>query len=282
MRVARRYRGALRAYPAWYRQSRGPELLATLADGDDDRGRPSTREAAALARRGLIMRAGVAVSPDGLLVGAAALLMAAVTGGFAWAERVFLFRGEAAAFGSDGPGLWWALALAVGAFTVLAVGPFRALDSPRRRTAAVVLAFPVALAVFTAPGWILTSGVPDAATLAEFLKWAPAAVFHNWHLTVPASIGSVLGTWIALRALGRLSPPARRRALGGALVILGAVAVAQAWQRPDLPAEYGRSAFADLGTATFIAAAGLLLALAALVRSVWRPAAVSRSEPPLR
>jgi len=266
MTIPRRYRVALRVYPAGYRASRGRELLATLADGDDDRGRPSTREAAALACRGLIMRGRLAVSPEGLLVTAAILLMAAVMGWFAWAERVFLLDGHAAAFALDAPVLWWALALGISAFMVVAVGPFRALDTPRRRTAAVLFAFPLAIAIFTSPGRIFTSGVPDAATVIEFLWWLPGVVFHNWQLTVPASIGAVLGTWITLGALGSLSPPARRRALGRALVILGAVAVAQAWQRPELPAEYRRSAFADLEPATFIAAAGLLLALAALWR----------------
>lgn len=74
MRVPRHYRLALRAYPAPYRRSRGPELATTLADGDDDRGRASTREALALAGRGLAMRAGVAVSGPGLLAAAATLL----------------------------------------------------------------------------------------------------------------------------------------------------------------------------------------------------------------
>lgn len=53
--------------------------------------------------------------------------------------------------------------------------------------------------------------------------------------------------------------------MGAALALFGAVAVIQAW-RPDLHAEFGQGAFADLGTATFLAALAVLVALAALVR----------------
>lgn len=264
MTTPRRYRVALLAYPAGYRTSRGPELAATLAEGDDERGRPSTREAAALAYRGLRMRGRAAGSPRGLLVAAALVLLVALTGGFTWSERVFGFRGQVAAIGSDAPGLWPQLALGVAALAVLAVGPLRALESRRRRRTAVLLSVPLALAIFTQPGRIFYTGLPDAGTIAEFLTWSPAAVYANWELAVPACIGSALGTLIALRALERLRPAARRHALGAVLVILSAVSIAQAWHRPDLPAEYARSAFADLGPATFMAATGLILVLAAM------------------
>ena len=127
-----------------------------------------------------------------------------------------------------------------------------------------MLSVPLALAIFTQPGRIFYAGLPDAGTIAEFVTWSPAAVYANWELTVPACIGSALGTAVALRGLRGLRPAARRQALGVALAILSAVSVAQAWQRPDLPAEYARSAFADLGPATFMAALGLILALAAM------------------
>jgi cytochrome bd-type quinol oxidase subunit 2 len=85
-------------------------------------------------------------------------------------------------------------------------------------------------------------------------------------LTVPAAMGAAVGTWVALRAMRRLGGPARRRTMAAVLAVLGCVAVARAWHRPDLPAEYGQSAFADLGTATFLAALAVLMALASLVR----------------
>ncbi len=280
MRAPRRYRAALRAYPAAYRRERGPELLATLGDGDDDRGGPSVREAGALAYRGLEMRARAAASPEGMLVAAAVLVLVALTGGFGWSERVFLFRGDPAAFATDGPGVWWQVALAVVALVVLALGPSRALESPRRGVATVLLAVPLSLAVFTTPGRIFEAGLPDAGTVAEFLSWLPGVVFRNWELTLPTTLAAVAGTALALTILRLVGPAARRRALAGALALLACVAVVQTWRRPGLSTEdsrsafteYGQSAFADLEPGAFIALAGLLLALLALVRRPLRAA----------
>ena len=80
MTPPRRYRIALRAYPGRYRKGRGDELLSTLADGDDERGRPSTREAVALGYRGLLQRGRIATSSDGLLVIAASLVLVTQAG----------------------------------------------------------------------------------------------------------------------------------------------------------------------------------------------------------
>jgi hypothetical protein len=48
--------------------------------------------------------------------------------------------------------------------------------------------------------------------------------------------------------------------------------VVQTWHRPDLPAYYGQSAFADLGPATLLAALAVVVALAALARLRAQPA----------
>jgi cytochrome bd-type quinol oxidase subunit 2 len=149
---------------------------------------------------------------------------------------------------------------------VLAAGPMGALDDQRRRRIAVLLAAPLALAIFTPPGAIVTRGTLGPAELAEYFGWMPPALFHNGTMTVPAAVGAALGTWIALRAMRRLREPARRRTMAAVLVLLGGAAVTQAWHRPDLPAEYAQSAFADLGTATFLAALAVLVALASFVR----------------
>ncbi|GAB2588239.1 hypothetical protein Aab01nite_49020 [Paractinoplanes abujensis] len=54
VRLARRYRRWLTAYPRAYRRERGPEILATLLDAaDPGRSRPAAREAALLVRHGL-------------------------------------------------------------------------------------------------------------------------------------------------------------------------------------------------------------------------------------
>jgi hypothetical protein len=266
-----RYRIALRAYPAAYRRARGAKLLATLADGDDDRGGRSAKEAAALVYRGLAMRTGVATSGGGLLVAASVVLLVALTGGFTWAEREFLFRGDTAAYGTDRPGLWLSTALAVVALAALTIGPSGAWDSPRRRRAAILLACPLALAVFTGPGRVVHIGLSGTGSVGEFLGSLPAAVYANWNLTLPASVAAMLGMALVLRILDRLRPSARPRALAAALVLLSATAVVQAWHRPDLPAEYGRSAFADLGAGAFVAALGLLLAAVAAWRMRPRP-----------
>jgi hypothetical protein len=70
----------------------------------------------------------------------------------------------------------------------------------------------------------------------------------------------------------RLAEPARRRAMAVALALLGAAVVVQTWHRPDLPAYYGQSAFADLGPATLLAALAVVVALAALARLRAQPA----------
>ena len=88
MTAPRRYRIALRAYPGRYRNDRGDELLSTLADGDDERGHPSSREALALAYRGLLQRGRIATSGDGLLVIAASLVLVLMLFNLSWGDSV--------------------------------------------------------------------------------------------------------------------------------------------------------------------------------------------------
>ena len=266
MTAPRRYRLALCAYPARYRTSRGAELLSTLADGDDDRGHASSREALALAYRGLLERGRIAVSADGLLVWAAALVLFAMFFGLTWAERVYLFRGEAAAMGTDGPGQWAAVALFVSAVTILAAGSFRAVESPRRRRIVAVIAFIVALIIWPAPGGVFKYSIPDAAELAEHLRFTFTGIYSNWALTLPFAATAAAGTWLALQLLSELPRSARRPALAAGLLATGAIAVILTWTRPDLVAPYGRDAFSDLGAAVFVTACGMLLALAAAAR----------------
>jgi len=263
VRLPRRYRVALMAYPAGYRESRGPELAATLADGDDDRGRPSMREAGALAGRGLAMRLGAVGSGQGLLVISAAVVLATLMSGFTWAERVYLFKGEAAVWGTDVPGLWWLIALGVGAWVVLAAGPIGAVDDPRRRRIAVALTIPLFLLIMTTPGRLVVYNALDPQSLLDYLRLLPSYAFGSGVVELPAA---ALATWVALRALRPLSESARQCAMAVALALLAGAAVLQTVLRPDLPAEYAQSAWQDLGTATFLAALAMLVALAALVR----------------
>ena len=263
MRLPRRYRVALLAYPAGYRVTRGPELAATLADGDDDRGRPSMREAGALAGRGLAMRLGAARSGEGLLVVAAVLILATLLSGFAWAERVYLLGGTASVWSTGGPGFWWTMALGVCAWVVLAAGPLGAAGDPRRRRIAVALTPPLFLLVFSAPGRLVIHDELGLGSILAYLEVVPHMITGNGVLTLPAL---TLATWVALRGLRPLSEAARRRALAAALVVLGSIAVVRTLIRPDFPGGYADGALADLRTATFLAAAAVLVALAALVR----------------
>jgi hypothetical protein len=272
MSTPRRYRIALRTYPATYRHERGPELLATLADGDDDRGGPSTREALALALHGFALQLSALTSPPGLLAAAAALVTLPLIGAFGWAEHTFVSEdGSWAGFAVDAPGLWWQVALATVAFVALAVGPGKVLERPRLRLACTLLAAPVALLVFATPARIFDAGLPDAAAIAESLSWLATAPVDHWQLTLPAMLLAVFSTWVALLLLGRMTPPRRQRALACALIAFAGAVVVDAWQRPDIPVPYARSALEDLEAGTFLVIVGLLLALASLVRGRSRP-----------
>ena len=259
MNTPRLYRLALMAYPADYRATRAPEFVATLADGDDERGHPSLREAAALAGRGISMRARRLERPDWLLTAAAMLPLVAVIGGFTWAERVFV----GSAILTTWPG-WWGFAMGVAAYVVLAAVLFDALASRRRRRIAAVLAAPVAFLFFTAPGNLFNAGIPGLGTVFDYAVWSVEATFVNRSETLPALLAAMGASWVALEALSRLSASGRRRALGVVLAALAAIAVAKSFSRPDLPAEYAQSAFADLGAAALLAALSVPLALAAL------------------
>jgi cytochrome bd-type quinol oxidase subunit 2 len=209
------------------------------------------------------MRLGAVGSGENLLVVAAALVLATLMSGFTWAERVFLFQDEVAAFGTDMPGQWWLIALGVGAWVVVAAGPLRAVDDPSRRRITVALSIPLFLLIMTTPGRLVVYNALDPESLVDYLRLLPSYAFGSGVVELPAA---ALATWVALRALRRLSEPARQRAMAAALALLAGAAVLQTALRPDLRAEYAQSAWQDLGTATFLAALAVLVALAALVR----------------
>ena len=277
MSAPRRYRLALRAYPARYRKSRGRELLATLADGDDERGGPSGREATALAYRGLLERGRPATTGDGLLAMAAGLVLFTMFFGLTWAEREFAFGDGVRVLGNTGPSTWSAAVLLIGAFAVLAAGPFRAVDSPGRRRRAAVVAFFLALVMWSAPGSGFKHLIPDPGALWQ-VWWSLENIHFQWKVTLPFAAATSVGTWLTLGAVSRLSPMARRRALAAGLSAAAAVVLISVWTRPGLNADYDHASF-DVGAAVFVTAAGMLLALAAAYvgsRSRSRPSAARR------
>jgi hypothetical protein len=268
----RRYRLALLAYPAAYRAERGPEILATLADGDDERGHPSLREAGALVGRGITMRARKLERPDWLLAAAAALVLAALLGAFTWAERPFLFRGDVGGYMWDPPGVWVTLALGVTAYVAIAALFFGAAETRRSRRITALLAAPFALLLFATPGRLFWPGFPGPEAVLDHVRWMASAVYHNDTITIPTALAAVAATWISLRLIGSLAAETGRRVLSIALALAAAVAIGQAWVRPDLGSDiprpamegYAQSAFADLGIAALLASLAVVLALAAL------------------
>ncbi|WP_210495631.1 hypothetical protein [Patulibacter sp. SYSU D01012] len=81
-----RYRAALRAYPAAFRRAHGRLLVGTLLDGDDARGRASTREAVALLGHGLALRLRPAHAEPVLALLGLLLVVAAVLPDGWWAH----------------------------------------------------------------------------------------------------------------------------------------------------------------------------------------------------
>lgn len=272
MRIPRRYRLALLAYPAAYRADRGPELAATLAEGDEERGGPSLRESAALVMGGVAMRARNLERPDWLLAAAAALVLVALLGAFTWAERPFLFRGDVGGYMTDGPGVWWSLALGVAAYVAIAALFFGAAETSRRRRTAALLAAPLALLIFATPGRLFWAGFPSPEAVIDHAVWIAQAVYLNETITLPTALAAVAASWIALRVIGSLATETRRGVLSICLALLAAVAIAQSWLRPELGTDiprsftegYAQSAFADLGSAALLASVAMVLALAAL------------------
>jgi hypothetical protein len=269
MTAPRRYRIALRAYPAHYRKDRGDELLSTLADGDDERGRPSTREALALGYRGLLQRGRIATSSDGLLVVAASLVLVLMLFNLSWGDSVMRLHPGIIVGWNLGPGTWVEAVLLASACTVLAAGPGRAVEDPRKRRLAAVAVFFFALIAWAGPGGIFRYVLPGPGELADYLGNSVAGIVANWHVTVRFAAATAAATWLTLTALSRLRPAARRTALATLMAATGVLAIAltvtQAGPQPidGNDALAGHEAVNTLGAALFVTGASILLALLA-------------------
>jgi hypothetical protein len=269
MTAPRRYRMALCAYPRRYRKDRGDELLSTLADGDDERGRASTREALALAYRGLLQRCRIATSSDGLLVIAASLVLVLMLFNLSWGDSVMHLQPGIIVGWDLGPGTWVEAALLASACTVLAAGPGRAVDDPSRRRIATSVVFFLALIAWAGPGGIFKYVLPGPGELADYLGNTVAGIVANWHATLPFAAATAAATWLALTAISRLRPAARRTALATLMAATGLLAIAltvtQAGPQPidGNDALAGHESVNTLGAALFVTGASILLALAA-------------------
>ena len=192
---------------------------------------------------------------------AAAVILVALLGGFTWTERIFLFRGASAIGASAGPGRWLGLALALCAFLVVAAGPLGAFE-PKKRPRRTLWSRRCSRSASSSGRASSCAGSPtsplpcpirrlegqDPARLAPYGRAARAG--PGGDPGRPEAAGSTQHGGAGARARRSAHDPGRR----------GAV---QTWRRPQLPADYAQSAFADLEAGTFIAAAGLLLAVIA-------------------
>ena len=272
MRLPGRYRIAMLAYPAGYRADRGPELAATLAEGDDDRGRPSTHEAASLAYRGLLLRLRAGGTPDGLLTAAAIVVLIACFGGFTWAERLYVFRGEFGAIGTDGAGRWWGFALALTAFVIVMARSLRVVERGQWVRRTLLTAGLFALLSIAGPGELVRWALSDPMSLPEFFEWR-GRILLDWRHTAELLAAALIGVVLARLLLVRRTDAARAWLLSTALIALSVITVAQTWTRPEIEpvprsftVGYAQSAFADLEAGAFIAMAGLALGVAAWIR----------------
>jgi hypothetical protein len=131
-----RYRRLLRAYPAWYRRERGPEILDTLLAAAGGRAWPSRRDAAALILGGLRVRAG----QHRRLSTPANLRLAVLLGAALWLTGRACFDLATASLGWlhwAAPGQHFGYAAAHGLVMLAAVGA--AWFAPRPAAAAISL-----------------------------------------------------------------------------------------------------------------------------------------------
>ena len=152
---------------------------------------------------------------------------------------------------------------------MLAAGPGRAVDDRRRRRIATVAVFFLALLAWAGPGGIFKYVLPGPGELADYLGNSVAGIVANWHATVPFAAATAAATWLALTAISRLRPAARRTALATLMAATGR-AGDRAHRHAGRPQPIdghepvpGREAVNTLGAALFVTGANILLALAA-------------------
>ncbi|MEU5942506.1 hypothetical protein ABZ807_25770 [Micromonospora sp. NPDC047548] len=124
--LERRYRWLLRAYPRAYQQYRADEMLETLlATADDERRRPSLREAAALVVGGLRARTGVDRLGSRSALGYSALRLSALSllvyGMTLWAGSPISFLVTMLSEGPYKPDTWWYMHIAIPALLTIAL-----------------------------------------------------------------------------------------------------------------------------------------------------------------
>ena len=255
MKAPRRYRLALRLYPGRWRREHGDDLLAILADGDDERGRPSTREAWALAGHGLLARGRIApTAQQRLLVAAAvALLLASVLPARYWAQRVLDAGVSAGVPVVDGPPPAGRALLAAVAVVVLSA------CVPRLSRSA-----PLAFVGCAAIELVIQAGVAWSRT-----PWHGLNV--SLDMIAPA-VGFALGAALAVAVVQR-RPPRQQRLICAAAAIAIVVPTLVAATTLDGPGAGPTAPLMPwhLGPAGLLTLAAGAAALLALIAATMRP-----------
>jgi hypothetical protein len=129
-----------------------------------------------------------------------------------------------------------------------------------------------ALIAWTGPAGIFNYVLPGPGQLAAYVVTSIGATVANWHATVPFAAATAAATWLALTAIARLRPAARRTALATLMAATGVLAivvtVTHAGPQPidGHDPVTGREAVNTLGAALFLTGASTLLALVASAR----------------
>lgn len=184
MMTPRRYRVGLRCYPRAYRRWRGDEILDTLAAGDRDRGRPSTREALMLGVAGARLHARTTGSPLSAACGAVCGLCAACAPATLWSLGTVAHGGHSAPV-PGGPAFVTRVLVAVMASLVLA-------DLCRGMARRLFAMFAVVLPIGIFLARNAHAAVPAAAATVssyEFIAAAFASLLTAGLLLTTSSIG---------------------------------------------------------------------------------------------
>ncbi|GAA0910610.1 hypothetical protein [Virgisporangium aurantiacum] len=187
--LAGRYRRLLAAYPRWYREERGAELVGTLLDSArPGQVRPSAREARALILEGLRLRAGTSGHrtareslTGGLQLGMLLLIALAVL-----RDASVVWEGSNGPVPPPGPA-WWAFAVAgvlceMVLFGLIAVGRFG-------------LAVPASVVT----GVVTTVGHP------MYFDQADRLVYRMLAVNAALNLAGAVALWLLSRRLGRIT-----------------------------------------------------------------------------
>lgn len=254
-----RYRVALWACPGTYRHERGSEILATLEDGDRDRGRPALREAAGLVLHGVSLRlAAPYATPLLAVLGVLALVAAVAPEGWWGHHPVPTSPPSEGGFGPNPPIVRMSLA----ATGLVAIG------TARPRTAVV-------LAAITPYALLVSSDLQMAYGSQSFSVRAHEALpLAGISVVVLASLAATTRT--LRRSTGAAATIAAALAGASAAALLATIqASTRPWGSGGPGYPLGPNVVSDFGLPTLACAAVLICSSAVAVRALPRRTATA-------